>query len=324
MSNISRRTMLAGSVSTGALLTAAPCFIDAMISSAHAQAAGFNRYKVGAIEVNAVSDGAFMFPLGDSFVANAKKEEVANALKAAGLADDKLTIPVTPLVIRSGNALAVIDTGTGAASAAQPNATTGQFQKNLSAAGIDPNKVTHVVISHFHADHINGLLAADNKTPQYPKAQILVPAPEWAFWMSDDNMKKAAPGRMEGAFKNARRVFDGLNRKVTQYQWGRQVIPGLTAIGTPGHTPGHTSYTLASGRDSVFIQSDVTNIPALFVTNPGWHVMFDQDAKQAEATRRKTFDMLATQKTRVQGFHFPFPALGRIEKAGTAYRLVAA
>jgi glyoxylase-like metal-dependent hydrolase (beta-lactamase superfamily II) len=294
-----------------------------MISSAQAQAAGFNRYKVGTIEVTAVADGGNTFPLPDGFVANKKKEEVSAALKAAGLSDEKLTIPFTPLVIRSGNTLAVIDTGNGAAGGAQPNATAGLFQKNFTAAGFDPAKVTHVVISHFHADHINGLLGVDNKAAQYPNAQILVPAPEWAFWMSDDNMKKAT-GRMEGAFKNTRRVFDALNRKVTQYQWGRQVIPGLTAVGTPGHTPGHTSYTLASGRDSLFIQSDVTNVPALFVTNPGWHVLFDQDANQAEATRRKTFDMVAAQKVRVQGFHFPFPALGRIEKTGTGYRLVAA
>lgn len=323
MSIISRRNFLAGSTSSAALLTAAPCFIDAYISAARAQAAGFNRYKVGAVEVTAVADGSVTFGLPDTFVVNAKKEQVAEVLKAAGVPEGKVTIPFTPLVIRSGNALAVIDTGMGAAAGSQPNATAGQFQKNLSAAGIDASKVTHVVISHFHADHINGLLAADNK-PQYPNAQILVPAPEWAFWMNDDNMKKAPPGRMEGAFKNARRVFDTLQRKVTQYQWGREVIPGMTALGTPGHTPGHTSFTLASGNDSVFIQSDVTNIPSLFVTNPGWHVMFDQDPKEAEATRRKTFDMVAAQKTRVQGFHYPFPALGRIEKAGTGYRLVAA
>jgi glyoxylase-like metal-dependent hydrolase (beta-lactamase superfamily II) len=323
MSNISRRMLLTGSASVGALLTAAPCFVDAFLSAAHAQSAGFNRYKVGTIEVTAINDGANTFPLPDGFVLNAKKEEVAKALKAAGQSEEKLTIPFTPTVFRNGNQLVVIDTGVGAAAGAQPNATSGLFQKNFAAAGYDPGKVTHLVISHFHADHINGLLTADNK-PQYPNAQILVPAAEWAYFMSDDNMKKAPPGRMEGMFKNARRVFDGLQRKVTQYQAGRQVVPGLTAVATPGHTPGHISYVLQSGRDKLFIQSDVTNVPSLFVTNPGWHVNFDQDPKQAEATRRKTYDMLATEKMRVQGFHFPFPALGRIEKAGTGYRLVAA
>ncbi|MCW5681009.1 MAG: MBL fold metallo-hydrolase [Xanthobacteraceae bacterium] len=320
MPTLSRRALLSGSASTAAVLTMAPSFLEAFITGAKAQAAGFNRYKVGAIEVMAVNDGAYNVPLGDTFVVNKKKEEVSAALKAAGLDGEKLNIPINPTVFKNGKNLVVIDTGERPAAAGGPN---GQFQKNLAAAGYKLEDVTHVVISHFHGDHMNGLLGADNK-PSFPKAQILVPAPEWAYFMNDDNMKKAPPGRMEGVFKNARRVFDALDRKVTQYQWGRPVLPGLTAVGTPGHTPGHTSFTLASGRESIFIQSDVTNIPALFLTNPGWHVTFDQDPKQAEATRRKTYDQLAAQKTRVQGFHFPFPALGRIEKTATGYKLHAA
>ena len=89
---------------------------------------------------------------------------------------------------------------------------------------------------------------------------------------------------------------------------GKDVAPGLLAVASFGHTPGHTSYVLSSGSDKLFIQSDVTNLPALFVTNPGWHLMFDQDPAMAEATRRKVYDMLVADKMRVQGFHYPFPA----------------
>ena len=98
-------------------------------------------------------------------------------------------------------------------------------------------------------------------------------------------------------FKNARRVFEaGLNKKATPYEWGKEVAPGLLAVETIGHTPGHTSYVLSSGSDKVFIQSDVTNQPALFVTNPGWHLMFDQDPVLAEKTRRRVYDMLVADK----------------------------
>jgi glyoxylase-like metal-dependent hydrolase (beta-lactamase superfamily II) len=122
-----------------------------------------------------------------------------------------------------------------------------------------------------------------------------------------------------------KRVFaDGLKNKVTQYEHGKEVVPGLTAIATFGHSPGHTSFVLASGSDKLFIQSDVTNVPYLFLENPGWHVMYDQDAKMAEETRRKSYDMVSAEKMRVQGFHFPFPSLGRVEKAGNDYRLIAA
>jgi glyoxylase-like metal-dependent hydrolase (beta-lactamase superfamily II) len=143
--------------------------------------------------------------------------------------------------------------------------------------------------------------------------------------MDDGEMSRASGERMQGVFKNVRRVLEaGLNKKVTPYEWGKDVAPGLFAVETIGHTPGHTSFILSSGNDKVFIQSDVTNLPALFVRHPGWHLMFDQDPAQAEKTRRKVYDMLAADKMRVQGFHYPFPANGFVQKDGEGYRLVPA
>ena len=130
---------------------------------------------------------------------------------------------------------------------------------------------------------------------------------------------------MQSNFKNARRVFEaGLKNKVTPYEWCKEIAPGLTAMETIGHTPGHTSHVLASGSDKVFIQSDVTNVPYLFAANPGWHAFFDQDAAMAEAARRKTYDMVVAEKLQVQGFHFPFPGLGNVEKDGSGYRVIPA
>ncbi len=126
--------------------------------------------------------------------------------------------------------------------------------------------------------------------------------------------------RMKGVFAGARTVFDKLNRKVTQYEAGKEVAPGITSVATPGHTPGHMSYVVASGNAKVYVQADVTNHPALFARNPGWHAFFDQDPQMAEATRRKVYDMLVAEKMMVQGFHYPFPALAYIEKAGSGYR----
>jgi len=321
MTELSRRTVLAGSAASAGALSLAPSFIEAFFNSAMAQAAGFNKYKVGSIDVAAVYDGAFMMPLPDRFVVNQPKEEVQKALQAAGLDSEKLTIPLNPTAFQNGNRIVVIDTGMGPAANAQ-NPNFGNLTKNLAAAGFDPAKVTDVVISHFHADHINGLL--NGTEPTYPNAQVHVPALEWKYWTDEAELGKAPEAR-KGAFGNVKRVFtDGLKGKVTQYEHGKEVVPGLTAMATIGHTPGHTSFVLGSGNDRIFIQSDVTNIPALFVNNPGWHVQFDQDAKMAEETRRKVYDMLATDKIRVQGFHYPQPSLGRIEKAGNGYRLVAA
>jgi glyoxylase-like metal-dependent hydrolase (beta-lactamase superfamily II) len=230
----------------------------------------------------------------------------------------------TPLAINTGGKLVVVDTGNGPAAYASSKGASGQFTTNMAAAGLDPKAVDTVVISHFHGDHVNGLLTADG-TPAFPNAEVLVPAVEYKFWMDDGEMGRATGDRMTNLFKNNRRVFEtGLKKKVTPYEWGKEVAPGLLAVETIGHSPGHTSFVLSSGSDKVFIQSDVTNHPALFVVNPGWRAFFDQDPAQAETTRRKVYDMLVAEKMRVQGFHYPFPGLGNIVKEGSGYRLVPA
>jgi glyoxylase-like metal-dependent hydrolase (beta-lactamase superfamily II) len=243
-------------------------------------------------------------------------------LEKAFLPKDKVSVHFAPLVINTGGKLVVIDTGNGPGAFASSKGNVGQFASNMAAAGIDPKSIDMVVISHFHGDHINGLLTADNVLA-FPNAEVLVPAVEWTYFMDDGEMGKQTTDRMKGVFANARRVFEaGLKKKVTPYEHGKDVAPGLQAVATLGHTPGHTSYILSSGSDKLFIQSDVTNNPAIFVSNPGWHLMFDQDPQMAEATRRKVYDMLVADKMRVQGFHYPFPAIGYVEKDGTGYRLV--
>jgi glyoxylase-like metal-dependent hydrolase (beta-lactamase superfamily II) len=321
---LTRRNLLAGAAGVAAAPLWPSISANAAAPLADKQAPSFYRYKVGDVQVNAIFDGSTTFDLTDSFVLNAKKDEVSAALDKAFLPKDKMTLLFTPLAINIGGKTVVIDTGMGGAALAASKGQNGQFVTNLVAAGIDPKSVDMVVISHFHGDHINGLLNADN-TLAFPNAEVMVPAVEWKYFMDDGEMSRAPEGRMQTVFKNARRVLEaGLKKKATPYEWGKEVVPGLLAVETIGHTPGHTSYVLSSGSDKVFIQSDVTNHPALFVVNPGWRAFFDQDAAQAETTRRKIYDMLVAEKMRVQGFHYPFPGLGNVVKDGSGYRLVPA
>ena len=113
-------------------------------------------------------------------------------------------------------------------------------------------------------------------------------------------------------------------KRTATYEWGKEIASGITSVSTPGHTVGHTSYVIASGSARLFVFSDVTNRPELFVCNPGWHAFFDQIPDMAEATRRKVLDMLIADKMLVQTFHAPFPALGHMEKDGQGYRFVQA
>jgi glyoxylase-like metal-dependent hydrolase (beta-lactamase superfamily II) len=322
MNTLNRRALLTGAAATGAAaLTSAPSSsAQAAAALSGQQAPGWYRYKVGDIEVTVATDGVNRFKFPDGFVANQSRQEVNAALAAtyAQPAPDMIAIPYCPCAVNTGSRLVVIDTGTGEANFERSKGAAGQFQRNLKAAGIDRNQVNVVIISHIHGDHINGLLTADNK-PAFPNAEIMVPAPEWKFFIDDGEMSRQSSARMKGVFAGFRRVFDALGRKVTQYEAGKEIVPGITAVATHGHTPGHMSHIVSSGKGKVYIQADVTNLP-IFVRNPGWHLMFDQDAKMAEETRRKVYDMLVAEKMMVQGFHYPFPALAYIEKSGSGYR----
>ena len=321
---LTRRHALAGAAALAAtpLLSQAPA--KAAVPLADKQAPSVYRYKIGDIQVNVVSDGGTTFPLPEKFVLNVKKDEVSAALDKAFLPKDTVTVNYTPLVLNTGGKVVVIDTGNGPDGLKSSKGSAGQFAANLVAAGFDPMSVDMVVISHFHGDHINGLLNAEGNLA-FPNAEVLVPAAEWKYFMDDGEMGRAPEGRMQSVFKNARRVLEtGLKKKVTPYEWGKEVAPGLLAVETVGHTPGHTSYVLSSGADKLYIQSDVTNHPTLFVAHPDWHLVFDQDPAMAETTRRKVYDMLVADRMRVQGFHYPFPSNGFVEKDGNGYRLVPA
>jgi glyoxylase-like metal-dependent hydrolase (beta-lactamase superfamily II) len=130
---------------------------------------------------------------------------------------------------------------------------------------------------------------------------------------------------VRGQLANVKRVLGALGNKITQYEGSEELVPGITSMSTPGHTPGHMSFMISSGSDRLFHQVDVTaGMGTLFVRNPGWYFLFDVDGPLAEQTRRKFYDMVIADKLRVQGFHFLFPAVGNIDKDGDHYRWVPA
>jgi glyoxylase-like metal-dependent hydrolase (beta-lactamase superfamily II) len=324
MMKLTRRSLLAGTAAATVAPLAGVSGARATAPPAGKQAPGFYRYTVGTYEITVVTDGAARMPLPDNFVVNMKKDEVQAALNAAHMSSEIFFNPFNPVVINTGAKLVLIDTGTGEANYQQSKGAAGQFLTNLAAAGIDAKAIDTVIISHYHGDHVNGLLRADNSLV-FPNAEILVPAEEHKFWMDDGEMSRAPKGRMEGLFKNNRRVFSGdVLKRVRTYEWDKEIAPGITSVGTAGHSWGHTSHVVASGASKVFVQADVTHVPYLFAQHPGWHAFYDQDGAKAEATRRKVYDMLSAERMLVQGFHYPFPSLGHVEKDGNGYRVVPA
>ena len=320
--DISRRTMMVGAATLpaiGALSAGLSHPARAALAPVGQQVPSIYRQKIGAIELTVVNDGVRNSPLAEGFVRNAKLEEVNAALEAAFLPKDAISAQFNPLLLNTGGKLVLIDTGNGPQGG---GATVGRLIANLGWAGVKPADIDTVIISHFHGDHINGLRDDDGGLA-FPNAEILVPQAEWAFWMDDGEQSRAAEG-LQANFKNVRRVFKDIDTRVRRYEWDKEIAPGITSVSTVGHTPGHTSFVVASGNAKLFVQADVTNHPALFVTHPDWQVQYDMDGAKAAETRRKTLDMVASERLQISGYHYPFPALGFIEKNGDGYRLVPA
>ena len=315
--SIDRRLALAAGMATlaaPALLAAAPAVAVTPVQMP-AQGPGFYRTKVGDITVTAVHDGFALRPL-EGFVRNAPLGDVQEAMKKAFLPTTAFQNTFTALVVQTGGKVVLIDTGNGNTGAP----TSGTWMQNFRAAGFTPEMVDQIVISHFHGDHINGLRFKDG-TSAFTKAEISVPTPEWDFWMSDERMSQA-PDAARGGFQNARRVFQPIAAQVKRFAPGAEVAPGITSFAAPGHTPGHTIFGIASGNARLMFVADITNHPALFVRNPDWAVIFDQDADMARQTRRRVLDMAASERTQLAFYHAPFPATGFIAKEGNGYEFV--
>ena len=324
MSELNRRDLLTGAAVIGAasVLPLASQPASAAAPTAGAQAPGFYRYKVGSIECTSINDGARTFPLPDTWVTNVSKDQAIAAAAAAYMPKGMVTVPFNPQLINTGGKLVLLDCGNGISAFDATKGQAGRLMQNLAAAGVDPKSIDIVLMSHLHPDHTNGIRAADNSMA-FPNAEIMVPAKDWDFWTSEENAAKAESNQMmKNYFANVKKIYTGIEKKVTKYDWDKEVVPGLTSIGTPGHTPGHTSFALASGDQKILISADVTNIPEFFLRNPDWHVAYDADPDMAQKTRHKFYDMAVAEKATVVGFHFPFPAVGHVEKDGNGYRLV--
>jgi glyoxylase-like metal-dependent hydrolase (beta-lactamase superfamily II) len=314
MSAFTRRSFLATSALAGCA-TLAPR-ARAAAPPAAAQGPGIYRYRLGDYQLTALYDGTWYLPIDDKFMRNATEAEVNAALAAAFLPPKVLPVTFTALLVNTGSKLILIDTGT----AGQITDSAGTMLANLAVAGVGPDAIDTVLISHFHPDHIDGLKTKDGDKV-FHNAEILVPEPEWAFWMDDGNESRAT-GSVLGYFRNARRIFRDIAKEVRQFKPGAEVAPGIVSIPAYGHTPGHTAFAIHSGPESLLVMSDTVRNPYLFARHPDWQPIFDMDGPQAVAARRRMLDQAASDRMFVEAYHFPFPACGHIVKTGTGYDLV--
>ena len=279
---------------------------------------GFFKFKVGDIEVTQVYDGVWEKPHDETFIKGVSVDQTKAALKASGINDASVPIPFTVTVIKVKDKYIMFDSGTGA----QGAPTAGLIVKKdmLKAAGIDPAKIGTIIVTHFHADHIFGLMAKDTNAQTFANAEIIMPSAEYKYWTDAGVFTTLAAPR----HPLAKRIQATLPtwKNIKQVESGKDAVPGVRAVSSYGHTPGHTSYLVSSRGKQLMVLGDVSNVPALFVKNPDWQAGFDQDAALAQTNRHKMFDRVVADKVTVTGYHFGLPGAGKIKKDGKGYAFV--
>lgn len=276
----------------------------------------FHKYKIGSVEVTALYDGMWAKPHDPAFIKNASVEETKAALAKAALPTDHVSIPLTVVVLTINGRHVMVDAGSGA----QWQSTAPGILDSMKAAGLDPARISTILISHFHPDHIFGLMEKGTNKPVFPEAELVVSAAEYNWWTEPGRVEKLPEGR-KGLGQRINTVFPTW-KNFTLVEGEKEVAPGVHLVKAPGHTPGHSAFLVSSGGQQLMISNDTAYVPALLAPNPEWQGAYDQDGALAVATRRSLLDRVIVEKMRVCGAHFPFPGTGVFAKDGAGYAFV--
>lgn len=260
-------------------------------------ASGVHRFRIGALEAASLVDGGMEAPNdGRTIWRDPDAAAIGRVLAAAGLPTDRVRLDINVLMVRIGDRLLLVDSGYGPA-----NPQVGKLVASLAAAGIAPEQVTDVAISHGHGDHSGGL-------PAFPNARVHMAEAEWAAFRAD--AKNAA-------------LAAAIGPRVNAFRPGAAILPGVTSVPVRGHTPGHMAYEIADGGERLLAIGDSAHHYIISVREPEFTINFDGDAPTAEASRRALFERAARGRLRLFAPHFPVPGLGTVAREGDGYRWVA-
>jgi glyoxylase-like metal-dependent hydrolase (beta-lactamase superfamily II) len=282
---------------------------------------GFYRFKIGEFEALALNDGGAAFPLPATWPA-VPEEKSAAELKAVGLPVDTARFPFNVLLVKIGSELILVDAGCGAMFGPMG----GRLLANLAAAGVKPEQITAVILSHGHGDHHGGLLDAQSKAPVFKNAQHFITRREFDFWMGsspDLSQQLISEADKKGTIQGAQFSLGGLKDRWNFIKPGDKLLGGLEIVDAPGHTPGHIALLVASGNDQLLHFVDAAHHHEITFAHPDWAFFGDTQPEVAVQTRKRLLDRAAADKLRLFGAHMPFPSLGRVrsERGRYEYRI---
>lgn len=273
--------------------------------------------RLGSASLTTVSDGALTLP-SDFFFEPIPEHELAPVLKELGLSGNQLMQHCNLTLYRDERNSVLFDAGAG------PDfmPTAGMVTESLAAIGLSPEDITHVVFTHAHPDHIWGVLN-DFDDLVFFNATYMIGRKEWDYWWDPSTANTIGEARAAFAV-GARRRIERIEDTVELFEGGQEILPGISAFSTPGHTPGHMAFEIRNGGKSVMVVGDAISNPHVAFRMPGWPSGADQDQDAAIATRLMLFDRLAHEDMHLVGFHLPGGGLGQVDRKGDGYVFVAA
>ncbi|HDS1047512.1 MULTISPECIES: MBL fold metallo-hydrolase [Pseudomonas] len=284
---------------------------------------GWYRFKLGSFEITVVSDGPMPLIPPSSGFSDAPPEDVESLLSENFLPTDRLMLGMNALVINTGTHLVLVDTGMGQSMGELSRLfgpSTGHLMSNLAAAGFSPNDIDVVAITHAHPDHCWGLVdEAGEKV--FPKARVAIAEEELMYWLdiSNRDVSKFAEWSVDGAIKNITPYL----KEAILVRDGGEVVPGITGLLCPGHSPGHSGYVISSDDTVLVTIGDLAHHHILALRHPEWKISYDTDSDLSVTSRRRILDFLAQNRLMTHGYHFPWPGIGHVAKEGDGYRWIA-
>ncbi len=318
---ITKRTLLKGLVAVPALAAPAMIFASTSKAASHAamagaQAPGFYRHKVGDIEVTALLDGFTAIPTQFILGYDADLAKVSTAKSYHPFNSEMISVPVNAYVVKNGTDTILIDAGGVAAFA--PGL--GNLASSMQAAGIHPDDITAILLTHMHPDHI-GALANEDGSKFFKNATLTVNEVEWGF-MHNEDVRNGAPEEFRPMIDVARMAVAPYAEGKIMFNGEAELFAGLTSLPLPGHTAGQSGYVVESNGEKLIFWGDILHFTTVQFANPEWAVVFDGDVDYARQTRLDLLENVSMQGTPIAGAHVDFPGIGYVEKSGDAYRYV--